>query len=213
MPRPPRNELDDGLYHITSNAVADADLYRDDRDCEVFLGVLDTAVRRFRWICHAYCLMTTHFHLLIETREPNLARGMQWLNSAYAIRFNKRHSRRGHVFQARYHPVPIVREAHLLEVARYIVLNPVRAGLCRDAAGWKWSSSRATAGLEWVPGFLTVGDILVEFSNRPDEARAAYRDFVADGIRVASLAGALALSTPASDPGQTPSGECYQTVP
>lgn len=202
MPRPARIEETDALYHLNSVAVAEGVLYREDDDRFRWIATLAGAIRRFGWICDAYCLMTNHFHLLVQTPEPNLGAGMHWLNSGYAHGFNKRYGRRGHLFNARYHPTPIRDDAHFLAVARYVVLNPVRAGICATAENWPWSSYRATGGLTTPPPFLTTKRILQEFSPRPEVARERYREFVAEG-GLPSLDAILAL-TPAAGATRVP---------
>ena len=120
-----------GLYHVTTRGNCRASIFEDAFDRLAFLDRLGSSVVRFEWKCFAYCLMGNHFHLLIETPDPNIARGMRALNGWYAQRFNWRHERTGHLFEAPYHSELVEREAHLLEATRYIVLNPVRAKLCR----------------------------------------------------------------------------------
>jgi len=115
--------------------------------------VLAEAVERYHWICHAYCLMPNHYHLLVETPLANLSQGMRQLNGAYTQAFNRRHNRTGHLLQGRYKAILVEKESHLLELARYIVLNPVRAKLVRHPRAWRWSSYRATAGDEEPPSF------------------------------------------------------------
>ena len=166
-------------------------IFLDDRDREKHLELLDEVVRREEWSCFAYCLMTNHFHLLIETPESNIAHGMQALNGRYAQSLNRRHGRVGHVFERRYDSVLIETDSHLAEVERYIVLNPVRAQLRQRAEDWLWSSYRATAGLARAPRFLDLDRLLTTFARDPQVARARYADFVADGSPAASLAGLL----------------------
>lgn len=181
MTRPLRIEYPGAVYHVTSRGNAQQDIFLDDEDRNAFLGVLAQAVARFNWLCHAYCLMSNHYHLLIETIDATLARGMHHLNGVYTQRFNQRHSRAGHVFQGRYTAILVEKEAHLLELARYVVLNPVRAKMVRSCKGWHWSSYRATAGLEPAPSFLTTDWILSQFASLPASARDAYRRFVSEG--------------------------------
>jgi REP element-mobilizing transposase RayT len=156
--------------------------YRDDQDREGFLGTLDHVVARYGWRCHAYCLMTNHYHLLIETPKPTLARGMRQLNGVYSQAFNRCHRRVGHLFQGRYHAILVEKEAHLLELCRYVVLNPVRVRACRTAGHWPWSSYRATAGLAPAPRFLTVDWVLGQFGQGQRQAQARYRTFVREGL-------------------------------
>lgn len=110
------------------------------------LEVLGRVVEQFRWKCHAYCLMDNHYHLLVETEEGNLSRGMRQLNGIYTQTFNRRHGRVGHVLQGRYKAILVEKGRHLLELCRYVVLNPARAGAVKTPGAWKWSSYRATAG-------------------------------------------------------------------
>jgi putative transposase len=144
--------------------------------------MLDQVARRRAWLCHAYCLMDNHYHLLVETEEAGLGAGMQWLNGAYAQGFNREGGRTGHLFQGRYHATLVERDAHLLEAPRYIVLNPVRASLCAGADGWAWSSYLGTAGEAPSPPALTTELVLSQFGSRPETARARYRAFVANGL-------------------------------
>jgi REP element-mobilizing transposase RayT len=178
MARKLRLEYPGALYHLTSRGNERQTVFRDDTDRQRFLALLTREVRQLRWHLHAYCLMDNHYHLLVETPEPNLARGMRRLNSAYSQCFNRRHDRVGHLLQGRYHSVVVQKESYLLELSRYIVLNPVRAGLVAKAHDWPWSSYRATAGLAAAPGFLEVDWLLEQFHQDLDRARDAYRRFV-----------------------------------
>jgi REP element-mobilizing transposase RayT len=181
MARPLRLEYEGAVYHITSRGNARQDIFLVDPDRELFLQTLADTVQRFGWICHAYCLMTNHYHLLVETPEANLSRGMRHLNGVYTQAFNRRHMRTGHVLQGRFKAIVVERESHLLELARYVVLNPVRARMVRSAKDWPWSSYRATAGLAESPSFLTTAWILEQFHGDLKRAPGHYRQFVKEG--------------------------------
>ena len=181
MARPLRIEFEGAVHHVTSRGNAGDEIFRDDVDRRHFLEVLGAVVERFGWICHAYCLMGNHYHLLIETPEPNLAPGMQHLNGVYTQWFNRRHARAGHLVQGRFKSIVVKKESHLLELARYIVLNPVRARLVRSARDWRWSSYRATAGQEAPPPCLTTDWLLAQFADSRKTAIRAYREFVRRG--------------------------------
>jgi REP element-mobilizing transposase RayT len=143
-------------------------------------------VEECRLICHSICLMGNHYHLLVETPEANISCAMQRLNGQYSQAFNRRHDRVGHLFQGRFKATLVQKESHLLEVSRYIVLNPVRAGIVRSPADWRWSSYRATAGLAPCPRFLTTNWLLRVFHVDRREAQRRYRSFVADGSSFSS---------------------------
>jgi REP element-mobilizing transposase RayT len=181
MARPLRLEFPGGVYHVTSRGDGREAIFLDDDDWRQFLALLGHTIERFGWHCHAYCLMTNHYHLLLGTPAPNLARGMRHLNGVYTQRFNRRHARVGHVFQGRYKAIVVQKDAHLLELCRYVVLNPVRARLVKQVSQWPWSSYRATAGQGQRPAWLTVDWILVQFARTPQHAVRAYRRFVAEG--------------------------------
>jgi len=181
MARPLRLEYEGALHHVTSRGNAREAIFLVDPDRELFLQVLADTVARFGWICHAYCLMTNHYHLLIETPDANLSRGMRQLNGVYTQAFNRRHLRVGHVLQGRFKAIVVEKESHLLELARYVVLNPVRAKAVRSVRDWPWSSYRATAGIGKVPSFLTVDWILAQFGRDRKRASERYRDFVKAG--------------------------------
>ena len=139
MARQPRSELPDGYFHVTARAVAGGDLFRDDLDRTLFVELLTRAGIRFRWACHAYCLMTTHYHLLIESTRAAMSQGMHRLNGLYAQNFNARHERRGHVFEERFSAYVVEGETYVENACRYVLLNPVRAGLCKSPEDWPWS--------------------------------------------------------------------------
>lgn len=181
MARPLRLEYPGALYHLTSRGNAREAIFRDDTDRRRYLDTLGDVVARYRWICHAYCLMDNHYHLVVETPEGSLSRGMQLLNGVYTQWFNRRHERTGHLFQGRFKAILVEKESYLLELARYVVLNPVRAGVARSPRDWPWSSYLATAGYVEPPPFLTVDWILSQFDPDRERAVRAYRRFVLQG--------------------------------
>jgi REP element-mobilizing transposase RayT len=176
-----RVEFAGAVYHVMSRGQELGAIFRDDTDRERFLGTLTRVGDARHWLVHAYCLMTNHYHLLIETPEPNLCAGMRDLNGLYGQAFNYRHGRKGHVFEDRYKAIVVDKEAYLLELSRYIVLNPVRAGMTRTAREYRWSNYRATVGEAKQPDFLEVRWTLEQFGKRAGAAREAYRRFVAEG--------------------------------
>jgi putative transposase len=180
MARPPRVTAAGALYHVTSRGNRRQRTYRDSRDYERFLDLTSRVVEERAWHCHAYCLMPNHFHLLLETPEDDLSVGMHWLKTTYAVRFNKRHELDGHLFQGRFHSVVVTREEHLIWLSRYIVRNPVRAGLCSHPGDWPWSSYQAAAQDRPRPEFLTIDWLLRVFDDDLDRARAAYLELAGD---------------------------------
>jgi len=182
MARPLRIELAGGLYHVTSRGDRREAIYRDDEDRSVWLTVLGEVCRRFNWRCHAYCEMTNHFHIVVETPEANLSKGMRQLNGVYTQATNRRHGLVGHLFQGRFKAILVERDAYLLELARYVVLNPVRAGIVQQAGDWPWSSYRAVVGQEVAPAWLETDWLLGQFGAERARAQAGYADFVRQGI-------------------------------
>ncbi len=150
-------------------------------DREDFLSILKDVCDRFNWLLHAYCLMDNHYHLLIETPDGNLSQGMRQLNGVFTQTSNRNNNRVGHVFQGRFKSILVQKETYLLELARYIVLNPVRARMVRQAEDWPWSSYRDTAGLRQEPDWLTTEWILAAFGKRKSSAQQKYQEFVAQG--------------------------------
>ena len=142
MPRTVRGHLPDGVYHVTARGVNRCAVYGDDLDRILFLRLLADNVERFAWRCHAYCLMGTHYHLLVETIGARLSAGLHRLNGIYAQRFNRRHDRTGHLFGSRFHAWVVENEDHLSATTAYVLNNPVRAGMCLTAAEWPWSAPR-----------------------------------------------------------------------
>lgn len=184
MARPLRIEFEGAVYHITSRGNAGQAIFLDDGDRLQLLDVILEVVERFGWVCHAYCLMSNHYHLLIETPRANLSRGMRHLNGVYTQSFNKRHTRAGHIFQGRFKAILVEKENHLLEVARYIVLNPVCAQMTKHPGQWAWSSYQATVGEIASPAFLSAGWLLEQFDQQPKRARVTYQRFVDAGVGI-----------------------------
>jgi putative transposase len=182
MTRPLRLEFEGALYHVTSRGDRKEDIYENDADRHGFIATLGDVCETFNWTCHAYCLMSNHYHLLIETPDANLSRGMRQLNGVYTQQFNRLHGRGGHVFQGRYKAILVDKKSYLLELTRYIVLNPVRAGIVQRAREWPWSSYRATAGQENKPSWLHVDWLLSAFGIKKTVAIERYMKFVTDGI-------------------------------
>lgn len=181
MSRPLRFEYPGAVWHVTCRGNERREVFRDDGDRECFLAVLGRTVWLFRWRLHAYVLMGNHYHLVVETPEPTLSRGMRQLNGIYTQAFNRAHKRAGHLFQGRFKAILLEKEAHLLELCRYVVLNPVRAGLVQSARGWGWSSYRATAGMTDAPKWLETGWTLEQFDSMRGRATEAYQRYVAEG--------------------------------
>ena len=182
MPRRPRPQISGGFYHVTMRGNNKGAIYTSDADRRLFLACLGVAQRRCGWRVHMYCLMTNHYHVLVETPEPNIAAGMQWLNSRYAHRFNETYERVGHLFQRRYADGLIEDDDHMQTVMRYIPLNPVKAGLCVRPEDYAWSSYGPTIGLRTRPSFLTVDWLLRRFASNQVDAQTLFRQWVEAGL-------------------------------
>jgi len=186
MTRPLRIEFAGAVYHLTSRGNARQAIFLDEKDFADFLGVLCLVVKRYHFILHAYCLMNNHYHLLMETPEGNLSRGMRQLNGLYTQRFNKRHQRVGHLLQGRYQAILVDKDHYLLELCRYVVLNPVRAKIVKDPGDWKWSTYRATIGDDQGIPCLTTDWILSQFGQEQKAASNQYQEFVCSGMKAES---------------------------
>jgi putative transposase len=181
MARQLRIEYANALHHVTSRGNERQPIFRSDDDRRAFLLFLGTAAVRFGWSISAWVLMTNHFHLVIRTPNPNLSRGMHWLNTKYAGWFNRKYHRSGHLFQGRFHNVLVESETYFRRLLRYVVLNPVHAGMEQRPEDHLWSSYRATAGLEEAPEWFDLAAALAAFGEGT-EAQTAYRLFVETGI-------------------------------
>ena len=182
MARPLRIEYPGAVYHVTSRGNARQDIFLDESDYLEFLNVLSSVVKRFNWLVHAYCLMGNHYHMLIETPDGNLSTGMRQLNGVYTQRFNRRHNRVGHVMQGRFKAILVEKESYLAELCRYIVLNPIRAGMKKRPEQWRWSSYRKTAGIVEGYSCLTVDWLLMQFAKTRRVAQERYKEFVMAGL-------------------------------
>ena len=185
MTRPLRIEFKGALYHITSRGNARQAIFLNEGDFADFLRILGSVVKRYHFLLHAFCLMDNHYHLLIETPEGNLSKGMRQLNGLYTQRFNRKHHRVGHLFQGRYKAILVDKDNYLLELSRYIVLNPVRAGIVKNPKDYRWSSYMATAGENKIPALFTDW-ILSQFGKEKKKASIQYQTFVLSGIKEAS---------------------------
>lgn len=182
MTRPVRIEFEGALYHVTSRGDRREDIYEDDADRVQFLEILGAVVDTFNWVCHAYCQMGNHYHLVVETPEGNLSKGMRQLNGVYTQTSNRRHGRVGHLFQGRYKAILVDGDAYLLELTRYVVLNPVRARMVAGPGDWRWSSYLDMVGERRPPSWLATDGLLAQFASDREEAVRRYVAFVAEGI-------------------------------
>jgi REP element-mobilizing transposase RayT len=182
MPRRPREEGSYAIHHVVPVGSGGESIVRDDHDRETFLQRLERAVRRHRWLCFAYCLLDTHFHLVVQTPLPNLGLGMQWLLAAYAREFNERHERRGNLFHTRFYSDRIASDEHLTSTLVYVHLNPVRAGVVDDPELWRWSSYAATLGRLRAPPFLAVTEVLRHIDSHRTSAQLRLQLAVKDAL-------------------------------
>ena len=173
MARPLRIEFPGAIYHVTSRGDRREPIFADDEDRHNFLTVVGQALERFDATVLAYCLMDNHYHIVVYTRRANLSRLMQQLNGVYTQAYNRRHKKVGHLFQGRFKGILVDENAYLLEVCRYVDLNPVRARMVRDAAKWPWSSYRAHIGLAVPPPWLDTSTIHSYLLGRDVKSAAA----------------------------------------
>ncbi len=178
MARALRNAPAGAIFHITARGNRRQPIFLDDRDRQRFLEILTAVVLRFGWRCHAYCLMSNHYHLVVETPKDNLSEGMHRLNFLYAQWTNARHEVDGHLFDGRFRSRIVQSTYQLMTLVRYIALNPVAAGLCADPGDWAWSSYRMSIGKAPHRRLLSLELVHGEFGNSLAEAREALRSFV-----------------------------------
>lgn len=182
MNRPLRVQFSGALYHVTARGNRQEAIYRDDRDRLAWLDILGEVAARFNFIVHGFCQMTNHYHVLLETLDGKLSAGIRQLDGEYARHFNHRHGLVGHVFQGRFYSEDFLHESHLLEVARYIVLNPVRAGIVAGPGDWRWSSYAFLTGAAPAPPWFDTAWLLSQFGGEMEAAVERYIAFVAQGI-------------------------------
>lgn len=184
MPRAARLDIPGLLQHVIFRGVDRCDLFRDDADRGRFLASFSKLLLQTGTECLAWSLLTNHVHLLLCPRQTRLAPFMRRLLTCYAIYFNLRHKRTGHLFQNRYKSIVCDEDAYLFELVRYIHLNPLRAGLVTDLAtldNYPWSGHAVLLGKGMLEGQV-IDEVLTLFGNKPSEARQRYRQFVADGV-------------------------------
>ena len=183
MSRPLRLEFEGAVYHVTSRGDRREAIFEDDEDRAVLLAIVALGLERFGATLFAYCLMGNHYHFVLQTHQPNLSRLMRHINGVYTQAFNRRHRKVGHLFQGRFKAVLVDRDAHFLEVCRYVDLNPVRASMVRHARDWRWSSYRAHVGQSQVQSWLDSAALHRQLAPRAPrrDGPAAYAAFVAEG--------------------------------
>ncbi len=177
MARAPRIEYPGALYHVLARGNQRREIFHDDADRSKYLAKLAAYKQRHGFALYAYVLMTNHVHLLIETRDVGLGKIVQGIHQSYTQSYNRRYQTVGHVFQGRYKACVCARDSYLLELVRYIHLNPVRAKLVADPADYRWSSHRSYLGVE-AGAAIDAQPVLVQFGEQPSEARQRYREFV-----------------------------------
>jgi REP element-mobilizing transposase RayT len=178
MPRKPRVDAAETIHHVIARGNGGGRIVLGDVDRRALIADLGRAAERARWRVHAYCLMDTHLHVVLETPEPTLGAGMRWFLGGYAHAFNRRHARHGHLFAGPFGAFLVDTEAYALELCAYVVLNPVRAGLVRAPEDWPWSSYRATAGLIPTPPFLETSLIPGALHSSKRRAQEIYRKWI-----------------------------------
>ena len=182
MGYPRRLQRANAVYHVWTRATASGALCVDSEDRRRFVRLLKLSLGRHNASCLMYCVLGTHYHLVLRTRDANIGATMRWLNGVYAQTFNKRHGRFGHLVAARYCAKLVETEEHALELCRYIPLNPVRAHLCERAEQWPWSSYAATIGRAATPSFLDTSWVLRQFSRDDEFARRLLEAWVVSGM-------------------------------
>ena len=182
MSRPLRIEFAGALYHVTARGDRRKAIYLEEDDFHIFLNILNDVCMQYNWVIHAYCLMTNHYHLLVETPDANLSKGMRQLNGVFSQSINRKYRRVGHLFQGRYKGILVDKDAYLLELCRYIILNPIRAHMVNSPDEWLWSSWHYTVGYKVSPGWLATDTLLSLFSNKREEAIQEYIRFVKEDV-------------------------------
>lgn len=180
MARPLRIEYPGAFYHVTSRGNEQKDVFKSHKDREKFLSYVESAVVRYGAVVHTWCLMSNHYHLLLETPWGNLSQIMRHINGAYTTYFNVKRKRAGHLFQGRYKAILVEADAYAVELSRYMHLNPVRAGMVAKPEHYQWSSYRSYIGHSTTPAWLKTDFILGYFGRKAPDAQNTYRRFVED---------------------------------
>jgi putative transposase len=178
MARPLRIEYPGAFYHVMHRGNAGSDIFKSDRDREKFLDYVGKAVERYGIKIHSYCLMTNHYHFLIETPYPNLSQAIKWINVGYVAYYNRKRRRSGHLFQGRFKAVVIDADEYLKHLSRYIHLNPIRAGMVSHCREYPWSSYPVFGGYAKAPEWLETHWLLSLFGQNRKGAMERYREFV-----------------------------------
>ncbi|MBA3384136.1 MAG: transposase [Actinobacteria bacterium] len=178
MGRNHRPQTEGAVYHVTARGNRRAPIFHNDLDRAALLGIYHDVATLMGWETYGFCLMTNHYHFVLQTREANIAAGMHRLNSRWARRYNRRYLFTGHVFERRYSSTLVTTDEQLLGAIRYVLLNPVRAGMCDHPSEWEWSSYNAVCGAAWAPDFLSGGAILQLFHPNQTIARGRFQAFV-----------------------------------
>ncbi|MCW5773004.1 MAG: transposase [Rhodospirillaceae bacterium] len=182
MPRPLRIQFPGAVYHVMNRGNGRQPIFEDAEDAARFIGLFGEIAAPLGWRCYAYCLMTNHYHLVLQTEHANLSKGMQAFSGRYTQDFNRRHQRDGQVFRGRFKALLVERDTYLIPLVRYVVLNPVLARLVPDPAGWRWSSYRATAGKAPAPDFLDLSWLVGTYGFALPQAQEAWRAHIAEGL-------------------------------
>jgi len=182
MARPLRIQYPNAMYHIISRGIGRMTIFHNEKDFSKFIQFMERVIAKHNWICHAYCLMSTHYHILLETPDANMIVGMKYLNQLYSQFYNWKYRRVGSVFQGRYKSWLVEREEKFLDNCRYIVTNPVEAKMVEHPSEWPWSSYRSTRGIEGVPAYLETDFLLRHFSTSRKKAQKMYEEFIIAGI-------------------------------
>jgi putative transposase len=192
MARLARRELGGGLFHVTARTVRRLPLFVNERDALALLALLEHITDEIaEWTILAYCLMPNHFHLVVEAEVAQLSGAMHRVNGVYAQRFNRVHGYRGHLFQGRFHAKPVRDDAYLPQSLRYVLLNPVRAGLCERPEHWRWSSYRASIGLAPSPRFLSHDRLASALETSPADVARVLRAFVEAPLEPGTVPGTV----------------------
>ena len=182
MARALRIEYEGAVYHVTNRGNGQEMIYREEADWKAFLGIMSDVVSEFGWRIYTYCLMGNHYHLLLETPQPNLSQGMKELDQQYTRQYNWKYEHSGHVFQGRYWSGLVLNDNYLIDAASYLLLNPVRAQLVHSPEEWRWSSCAAMAGLVPSPSWLDMDWLPIDYRSAPGDPNGPFLSYVRECI-------------------------------